>query len=714
MHLVVMRGLDPRIHVLVSGVKAWTPAERVRGLKAHTQAWPTRNWEARLRRAAPQNGDARGTRNRRDFGLASFPRQERQHMGDRSVDARDISQSVVVTGDYNNVALTFGATGIALPLRRKQFPPPDRHRRPRTREPPRELDLLVAEAGRLPLIGRKDLLAELQAWLDGETDISVYGLIGRAGTGKTRVAIEFCRTIDSDPTGKGEWIAGFLSPADLRPVVEKLAAQSFTLERRTLLVIDYAAQCHQALARWLDRLADQKLDAKLRILLLDREAPEAFGWWQELTVLGAPSRRDLFYELRPRQLPDLSDLEERRALMMAALQAARELRPEAPSLTPIPAQGEEPDFDRRLAQSQFGNPLNLVMAGVIALDRGPQAALALRHLDAARQIARRELRRLTELARSRQIGEDEMRHLVAFNGLVGGLPITDLRKTVADELSVSRRPTDRLDALLTLLQQEFPPRSDATQQPRLATIQPDLIGEAAIVEAFTGELSREAEATETVQRAYELGSDIAARSLIRVMQDFAYSIEDPNATDAERSTGRRIMGWLLALAERIGDPEQLTPLVFALPDQTTILREQAAELTRKLAAYYLSKARASDDFLAIVSAATLLNNLANRLSDLGRREEALKAAKEAVRLRRALAEARPDVFIPNLALSLNTLANRLSDLGRREEALKTAEEAVRHYCAWPRRGPTRSFPTWPARGAASPTDSALWGDARRR
>ena len=167
-------------------------------------------------------------------------------------------------------------------------------------------------------IGRKDPLAELQSWLDDETDISVYGLIGRAGTGKTRLAIEFCRTIDSDPSGKGEWIAGFLSPADLSPVVETLATHSFIWERRTLLVIDYAAQCHQALAHWLDRLADQKLDAKLRFLLLDREAPEAFGWWQDLTVLGPPSRRGLFHELRPRQLPDLSDLEERRALMTAA------------------------------------------------------------------------------------------------------------------------------------------------------------------------------------------------------------------------------------------------------------------------------------------------------------------------------------------------------------------------------------------------------------
>ena len=47
-----------------------------------------------------------------------------------------------------------------------------------------------------------------------------------------------------------------------------------------------------------------------------------------------------------------------------------------------------------------------------------------------------------------------------------------------------------------------------------------------------------------------------------------------------------------------------------------------------------------------------LNNLANRLSDVGRREDALAAAEEAVALRRELARARPDAFTPNLAGSL--------------------------------------------------------------
>jgi hypothetical protein len=84
---------------------------------------------------------------------------------DRSVETRDIKNSVIVTGDGNTVTLTFGDSGVILPLRRRQFRPPDRRRRLEPGEPSRELDLLVPEAGKLPLIGRKDLFAELQTWI---------------------------------------------------------------------------------------------------------------------------------------------------------------------------------------------------------------------------------------------------------------------------------------------------------------------------------------------------------------------------------------------------------------------------------------------------------------------------------------------------------------------------------------------------------------------
>ncbi|MFN0102026.1 MAG: tetratricopeptide repeat protein, partial [Bryobacteraceae bacterium] len=61
---------------------------------------------------------------------------------------------------------------------------------------------------------------------------------------------------------------------------------------------------------------------------------------------------------------------------------------------------------------------------------------------------------------------------------------------------------------------------------------------------------------------------------------------------------------------------------------------------------------------------------------VGKREEALGTAQEAVDLRRKLAKGNPDAFLPYLAMSLNNLAIRQSEVGKREEALGTAQEAV--------------------------------------
>ena len=71
-----------------------------------------------------------------------------------------------------------------------------------------------------------------------------------------------------------------------------------------------------------------------------------------------------------------------------------------------------------------------------------------------------------------------------------------------------------------------------------------------------------------------------------------------------------------------------------------------------------------------------LNILAVQLGELGRREEALAVAEEAVGTNRQLAAAHPDAFRPELARSLNNLAIRLGELGRREEALAAIQEAV--------------------------------------
>ena len=74
--------------------------------------------------------------------------------------------------------------------------------------------------------------------------------------------------------------------------------------------------------------------------------------------------------------------------------------------------------------------------------------------------------------------------------------------------------------------------------------------------------------------------------------------------------------------------------------------------------------------------ASSLNNLGIRLSDLGRREEALAASQEAVDIRRQLAAARPDAFLPDLARSVSVLSDALAALDRHEESASTAAEAL--------------------------------------
>ncbi len=115
-------------------------------------------------------------------------------MSDRSVSGEYI-QSVIVTGDGNTVHLCFGSTGLVLPLERRQIRQEDSAATPRS-----ELDILNPNLRCLPLLGREAELMLLKAWLEDEAAVSVHALIGRAGTGKTRLAIELCQEVDGGAT----------------------------------------------------------------------------------------------------------------------------------------------------------------------------------------------------------------------------------------------------------------------------------------------------------------------------------------------------------------------------------------------------------------------------------------------------------------------------------------------------------------------------------
>src|SRR5271166_2699405 len=140
---------------------------------------------------------------------------------------------------------------------------------------------------------------------------------------------------------------------------------------------------------------------------------------------------------------------------------------------------------------------------------------------------------------------------------------------------------------------------------------------------------------------------------------------------ADASLSRRIAATYPAgTSERASWQETSSTLLAALGR-----REEALAADEEALTAYRELARARPDAF-LPDLAMWLKNLPNRLADLGRREEALAAVEEAVTVRRELARARPDAFLPDLASSLNNLAIRLSGLGRREEALAAVEEAV--------------------------------------
>ena len=104
-------------------------------------------------------------------------------------------------------------------------------------------------------------------------------------------------------------------------------------------------------------------------------------------------------------------------------------------------------------------------------------------------------------------------------------------------------------------------------------------------------------------------------------------------------------------------------------------RNEALESAREAVELYRALAEASPQAFSHYLAGAL-SNLANHLSGVGERDEAVGVAREAVGLYRGLAEASPQAFGPDLAGALNNLANRLSEVGERNEALVAAREAV--------------------------------------
>lgn len=561
--------------------------------------------------------------------------------------------SVVVDGDHNVVTIQRGGAKLVLDQRHKW-----RAALAQT-EARSELDLLLTERRGIDLVGREAELASLEAWLASSEPVSFWCVTGRGGAGKTRLGIELCERAEA-----AGWDSGFARDAELKRFYAAQNIGDWRWKGPTLIVVDYAAASLEILRAWLEELAGlfpRPGQAPLRLLLLEREADSATGWWNRL--IGEPSLSArgpdrLVAATEPLRLRPIDEAADRRAILQQVIgQAAQLLGSPAP---PLPPAGTNPDFESRLgADDADKEPLYLAMAGLVAVRDGLASALALDRGQLAKIVAGNERRRLERLAKSWGFSTEQtlVLLLAACVTLQDGCDSADLEPLVREEREAGGFPSPLSDAALA---DRLRDGLRVTGGGRTDAIRPDLIGEAFILNELERLASEKSAAL--VERAWRRNSEGVVATLIRTAQDFA-------AFRPDHASVR----WLARLVEPIEDPLKLVEIATMLPDQTLALREFGGEVAARLVARGRSLERG--DPVADWCLADALYRQSVRLWQLERRDEALAAIGEAVDLHRGIARLHPDAPRNELATLLNAYAIMLEEVAP-ERALEAAGESV--------------------------------------
>ncbi len=578
------------------------------------------------------------------------------------------SQSAAPTGD-NNIIVQAAGDNINIQIGHRawlELIPVSR----RLQSNPRlDIDILDPTFQAVPLVGRESDLATLSTWLTSEPKIAIAALFGAGGSGKTRLALELLQ--NHLPSG---WQGGILTAGEGKRFVHKENLSTWSWQKPTLIVADYAALFAETLATWFRELADHAPPAHpLRILLLERHADPETGWFASLTDTsrqGRRTRRDLFHPPDPIRIAPLKEFDQRRSVLKSGMAAAAALKPGGPVGVPdLPAPGTDPLFDHRLADPQWNAPLLLLMAAVIAASSGLPQALSFSRPDLAKELAKRERTRL-ENSVENPTAKTLLVHLCACITLCGGLTKADALNVAEQEFAAlkMRYPGDAGQAVrdLAKLLGKFDP---------IPPVTPDLLAEAFLLEAF-GE-----DGIAAVSRLAPVASQRVAAVLIRAVQDFSPSGE------------ARPLQWLEALVSQGSQDSSVRQVIKeALPLTSVALLSLSTTVTKSL----LEQAKIDEPKYSTESSrnnlAGLWNDLSVRLGGMGQRPEALAAIQEAVTIRRALAQANPDAFLPDLAMSLNNLSNRQSAMGQRAEALAAIQEAVTHYRSLAQANPDAFLP----------------------
>lgn len=554
--------------------------------------------------------------------------------------------------------------------------------------------LLAARNQIVAFTGRDDEISRLATWRDAtKTRVSVRGIYGPAGQGKTRLVTRFAEL--SARTG---WTVAI---ARHRSEVAASGAEDQQLAVKPpglLLVIDYADRWPLsdliALVRHHQRVARMPL----RILLVSRPGS---AWWQSVDYqLGKLDIHDTnYFSLGPLA----RNTEEQGALLVAARQRFAEFLPplSEDSLSGMEASfGIANDDDLELVLTVH----MAALAEVEAAHRGEAAPSDIDHAGLVSYLLDRERDYWTAFYNGERglVGDEVTAAVETMARTVYTATLTGPHSRQHAITALQRAQLVESDDEIVMLVHDhgkcYPPGSPGNL---LEPLHPDRLGEDFIGLQTPGhDLSNPAEGDGLASKrgltyvpdpwaataparllAYARAAEESptyTRTALATLIDTAYRWPHITSTQLQPllrdrphlsiEAGGAALSRLATLPGL--DVEVMEAIEPLLPDHNIDLDSAAVEVIRRILSH---RPGATID----PTREAILNfTFAYRLSMIGQYEEALPYVQKATDMFRTLADVDPDGSLHRYALAVMNLSNTLSQLGRHDLALPHAQECV--------------------------------------
>jgi tetratricopeptide (TPR) repeat protein len=340
---------------------------------------------------------------------------------------------------------------------------------------------------------RTEELRLLKTFLQADERFLWWSVTGPAGSGKSRLALEFCQTV------RNEWDAGFLSR------VESFSGWTqWHPTRPTLLVVDYVSGRVTQVSNIVLQLARVKrsLRESVRVLLIERDIG---SWLSDFMREGVHSETVEIGASQygfPLQLAGVGE----NTILKLATEIGRRFGTE---LT-------EYDREEILALAKeidpSGRPLFAMIAAAAQLDGIPQHTKE----EIVRSVVARETARWKSLISDNERREKTL-NLLALVTILGGLRLTDdtinevWNSAVAPLLPNPYFFDDQLYAELA---------GGSTGDSALQGLQPDLVGEAFVLDRLKGVAGTQISTRRLIDLGWDHNPEAVSQFVRRVAFDF--------------------------------------------------------------------------------------------------------------------------------------------------------------------------------------------------